>query len=332
MQVFSKPQTEEMLSWKEYFKNNINLNKFKVSQLKDILKQNKLHVSGKKSILVDRIFNHFHKVRVTVNMQSYYRKKLVNRIFQLKGPALKKRTICVNDTDFYSLEPLENIEFNDFFSYTDDKNFTYGFDVNSLLILMKKPGNIKNPYNREMLSHDVIMRITTISKLQKYMYPRKRALSIEQNNIREDVIERMKLTRLLEDDDRINKLFYEIDLLGNYTSSSWFSNLTIDSLLNLIRYIYDFWNIIPAVTKRKICPHFNPFQEGLRNTNFGLRENMENVNYVKRACITVMENMVYTGINSEYKQIGTLHVLRALTMVSIEARANLPWLYESVDF
>ena len=150
-------------------------------------------------------------------------------------------------------------------------------------------------------------------------------------NIREEMIEKLKFIRLLDDNDRINKLFYEIDLLGNYTSASWLLDLSISSYLSLVRYIYEFWNSIPSITKRKICPYFNPFQEGLQNINFGVRENMENVDYVKRACVTVMENLIYTGINNEYKQIGTMHILRALTMVSNEARANLPWLYESID-
>ena len=47
-------------------------------------------------------------------------------------------------------------------------------------------------------------------------------------------------------------------------------DLSINSYLNLVRYIYEFWNSIPSVTKRKICPYFNPFQEGLQNINFGI--------------------------------------------------------------
>ena len=331
MQVFSKIKPAEHVTWNQFYKNNVNLRKYTIPELKDILRANKLHVTGKKQWLIERITNYFNKVRITVKIQSYYRRNLVYKIIKLKGPGLKDRKLCVNDTDFFSLEPLENIEFNDFFSYTDEKDFTYGFDINSLLILMKKPGNVKNPYNRCNFSHNVIMDITTTSKLQKYLYPRKRALSIEQNNIREDMIEKMKIIRLLDHNDRINKLFYEIDLLGNYTSPSWLLDLSINSYLNLVRYIYEFWNSIPSVTKRKICPYFNPFQEGLQNINFGIRENIENIDYVKRACITVMENLIYTGINNEYKQIGTMHVLRGLTMVSNEARANLPWLYESID-
>ena len=43
-----------------------------------------------------------------------------------------------------------------------------------------------------------------------------------------------------------------------------------------------------------------------------------------------MENMIYSGLNVEYRKIGALHSLTALTMVSIQARQIMPWLYESI--
>jgi hypothetical protein len=45
-----------------------------------------------------------------------------------------------------------------------------------------------------------------------------------------------------------------------------------------------------------------------------------------------MENMVYSGVDEEYRKIGCFHALSALTIVSYPARAALPWLYESVMY
>ena len=53
---------------------------------------------------------------------------------------------------------------------------------------------------------------------------------------------------------------------------------------------------------------------------------------LKIACVTIMENIIYTGINEEFKHIGSMHVLTALTVVSEDARQHLPWLYESINF
>jgi hypothetical protein len=45
-----------------------------------------------------------------------------------------------------------------------------------------------------------------------------------------------------------------------------------------------------------------------------------------------MEQMILTGIDKDHKILGTFHVLTALTVVSGPARANLPWLFESLGF
>ena len=45
---------------------------------------------------------------------------------------------------------------------TDNKNFTYGFDINSLITTYKKKGVLINPYNRERLTkkeHFTVIRL-----------------------------------------------------------------------------------------------------------------------------------------------------------------------------
>ena len=43
-----------------------------------------------------------------------------------------------------------------------------------------------------------------------------------------------------------------------------------------------------------------------------------------------MENLIYSSVDIEYRKIGALHSLTALTVVSHGARRALPWLYESL--
>ena len=348
MQVFSKPyfkentclkeyDKNENISWYEFYKEDINLKKFKIPKLKEIAKSNKLRVGGTKPILMERIREHFSTVKNIVLIQSIFRMYLVKLTIKLRGPALFDRDICHNETDFYTLEPIKNIDFLNFFSYKDKKNFIYGFDITSLLILLKKPGPITNPYNRDVIEFEIVKNISTISKLNKYIYKKKINYIIDENNYpqREITMERMREIRNNEINNRIDNLFYEIDSLGNYTSSTWFKDLDVDAYLNFLRSLWEIWNHraqMPTITKRRICPYFNPFTDGLEHMNMRIRENAENLNIVKRAAVTVVENIIYTGINNEFRQIGALHVLSALTLVSSQARGSLPWLYESVNF
>ena len=60
MQVLSKlSKGDDILKWSDYFKNDVNLKKFKVKELKEIAKSNKLHISGTKPVLIERIIDYF---------------------------------------------------------------------------------------------------------------------------------------------------------------------------------------------------------------------------------------------------------------------------------
>ena len=173
--------------------------------------------------------------------------------------------------------------------------------------------------------------------MNRLFLPRKSMSFDETMNVskKDEIMERMRKTRNENINNRINNLFYEIDNLGNYTTPLWISNLDVDNYLNLIRYIYDIWTYranLPTLTKRRICPYFNPFIDGLENINMRSPENANNLEVVKLACITIMENLIYTGINNEFKQIAALHVLIAITHVSQDARVQLPYLYDSISF
>jgi hypothetical protein len=128
-------------------------------------------------------------------------------------------------------------------------------------------------------------------------------------------------------EQRTRELFMEIDQLGNYTQESWFSNLTENGLVHYFRYLYDIWRYrgqLSSIVKTNICSLRDPFH------NIRLPMQSFNIDVLRKECLTVMEYMVYTGINVEYQKIGALHVLSALTLVSIPARQSMYWLYEGL--
>jgi hypothetical protein len=55
-----------------------------------------------------------------------------------------------------------------------------------------------------------------------------------------------------------------------------------------------------------------------------------NLEDVQTICTEVFENLVCMGADDDNRKLGAFHALTALTIVSPEARAALPWLYESV--
>lgn len=151
------------ITYETYNTNTFDITKYKIPQLKVFLKTNKLHSSGKKEILIERIETYFKKIKNAIKIQSVYRRWLVIQMFNLRGPANKHRTMCVNSTDFCTLEPVEEIDDDYFYSFTDANNMTYGFNIASLIeYMMSNQNSVTNPYNRDFLDKQTTHNIITL--------------------------------------------------------------------------------------------------------------------------------------------------------------------------
>jgi hypothetical protein len=358
MNIFSKPIPTTMnINYNNYFKNSVVLKNYKIPELKIIAKENNLHVSGSKPQLMERIHNHFKNSLYAVSIQKTFRGSIVRTLFKLKGEALKNKKLCVNESDFYTLDPLEQIHYDEFYSYKDNNNFIYGFNITSLITLFKQKGKIINPYNREKVDSKIMNDIFMLYKLTNIIFPHVFNDKSSENNVRtrppsnapttrvatnvanqtvlnENIELHNKMQRIREKPLplRIQELFMEIDLLGNYTDSAWFSNLEKRDYIRFYRYLYDIWNYrgqMSHETKRRICRLHDPFV----NTSLqSLSLPTTSTDDCKAMCLYIMENMVYTGVDVEYQKIGALHILSVLTIVSLDARRNMMWLYESLIY
>lgn len=408
-------------SLESVYNNSIDLSTYSAVSLKLILKIYRLRYSGTKRNLIQRLILHATRIMSSVKMQRVFRGFLLRKSFMLRGIALKNRGICVNESDFYTLEPLNEIPPELFYSYTDSNFFTYGFNITSIATLLIKNSKLINPYNRNKIMcsnlNDIILvynytniffknmlndyehkqgverfiyyhNLKQLKKKMKGVIKKKHIrpqITIEEAiqedlNTNADVVEEtpenIVIVResvepsvvvstingnnvddeeeetVLSDEDilnnatriiertrsnsfraRVTELFIEIDLLGNYTSMSWFMNLNQMQSINFYITMRENWHyrsIIPDNIKRKISPLGDPFIE-----NEDLFELMENGEFrrteeIKMWCLSVMEKLILTGENVEYCRLGTFQVLMALTAVSIQARNSMYWLYESL--
>lgn len=339
--------------------NNININlKNTISELKQFAKQNKLHVSGTKPILIKRIqifINQRNKVIIIQkNIRGFFvRLWLYNRNSFLKNPTL-------NDIDFYTFEPIIKIPYKYYYNY---KN--HAFSIQSLIMLIYKSIitnhndeiNILNPYNREIIPLNVILDIFRFIRLYNIIFYNNENgcindilegdckdlyeiiysdCKLKENiikNIHNTILKKKNLkkieeTRKLEKTQRIINLFMEIDLLGNYTSYTWFNNLSIEQKIIYWNVLYDIWLYRAGIlneTKKKICPFYDPFyRKKLEDTN--------SHDVVIDFCLYAMENMVYMSSEEEYRKLGAMYVLTALTNISTEAKRALPWLADIIGW
>jgi hypothetical protein len=290
---------------------------YTVSQLKEICKAYKIPRSGNKTTLMKYIYNYLYYSHHSVTLQKCARGYLQRKLNNLRGPAYLKRDRCVNDSDFFSLEPLAKISPIQFYSFEDADGFIYGFDIMSLWQLFKKSDVIENPYNRQSLPDQTLKTLKYLIKLNKKSNT-KIVTEIEDNEL--------NLEKQLE--LRILTLFQFINTLGHYTDHSWFLNLNERYLIRFYRELYDIWAHraqISNETKRRIYPQGNPFR-----VNYNNLSHTNSLYELRKFCVQVCENLVFYGIGDDDKTLGAYYILTALTLQSHDAAVALPWLYQSV--
>jgi len=314
---FAIPTKEAFLS-----KNNNN-NKYTIQQLKQICKHYKLKISGVKNDLIERISNFFKRDDSIYIIQRFFKKAIYKKYMRLHGPARIDRKICVNETDFYTMEPLKDIQYSQFYSFKDNDNMIYGFDILSLYTLLFKSSNITNPYNRNPFPSHVandLKRIISISKVIKDKF----VLQYGEEEVK------VQVSPLKELEMATISLFQHIDQLGNYTDYKWFWSLAHRQLARFLHELNDIWNYrlqLTQETKREICPPVgNPFVGVHINMISSYMPLLE----LKRAALHVIEQLVKRGATVSSRCLGANYVLCALTLVSPDAAVAIPWLYQSV--
>jgi hypothetical protein len=375
-------RTLTAFTYNDYVTTNILMDSYTLPILKQVCKTYKLCISGRKQEVISRITSHFNKIRNTIVLQKYTRRYIVNIVmYNYKKNKLLK-DLCVNDTDFSTLDPLSEVAPDHLYCYTDTDKFTYGFNIISLIELLRNNHKISNPYNRMSITRKQQNNIISVynmsilinpsfkeykmyysltinmhSRIPSRVQAMNRMAPIEvmlfdyhpepssynnyhpqynlrlmSNPIQFAQYQQIVLTRQQPISVRINRLFTEIDRLGNYTQSAWFTDLTHLQYARLYRALYDIWNYrgqLSQELKMQICPFHGPF-EGIFPVS--VRHLDLSVDDLKSACLIVFENMIYSGISNEIRQIGVMHSLTALTIVSTSARYALPWLFESMEF
>lgn len=295
---------------------DIVFEKYNLKELKYISKIYKLKISFKKDVLIDNIKKMFLRAENITAIQKMVRGWIVRLWYKSHGPEFKTKD-CVNDVDFLTMEDLRSIEYPYFFSYRDEnEKYSYGFNVLSFYHLVKNSKKeVYNPYNRRSIDDKILTQLNRMLRLSKI-------LKIEINLNLENEVDLGKQVEF-----RSLDLFQSINELGNYSNHLWFNNLQTSQLIKFVRELNDIWCYRTQLSReiqQKICPRGNPF----RHINF-FRIREEPPETLKNKILTIMEEMVYSGVDNDSKALGCYYILGALTLVSQPAALALPWLFET---
>ena len=297
-------------------------NNYNLTQLKYLIKQYKLKVTGTKQQLIGRIYSFLFLSFNAVKIQKIFRCHIIRKYNNSHGPATKNRRLCTNDTDFFTMDELSELPNTQFFSFKDQDGFIYGFDIMSFYnLIYKTDGQIKNPYNRLPITDNTITSFNTLIRISKLLNI---PVTLEIKDVR------LELSVAKNIELKAVALFQNIDALGNYSNSNWFMDLNKPKLFTMLREIIDIWAYrahLSNETKRNICPPVgNPFPRVINFQNLLLDE----LDDVRLYILNILEKLVLSGVDKDSKCLGAYYVLGALTLVSKEAASALPWLYQAI--
>ena len=300
-----------------------NIRKTYVKDLKFTLISLNLSFVGNKRELYTRLENYYKSMSYYKNNEDklvIIQRVIKNKLFRMrnkyKGIGYHNKTLCNNQSDFYTLTDINEIPDKYFFSYKDEDNFVYAFDIRSFKKLVDNDG--RNPYSRK----DIPVYATTIMK--------KRINQMVKHNISlEDDEEEISLTPKQKLNMTVMTVFQKIDDLDTAaggTDINWFINLSITYLKFYYKELEDIWNYraeLTYETKQRIVPNNNVFKKTVNDIY-----NIYNIDKIRYFILEEIDKLVSNGITEDDRKLGALWVLTALTMVSPDCASSLPWLIQ----
>jgi hypothetical protein len=223
-----------------------------------------------------------------IKLQKWIRKSLTKFKSKLHGPALISRQLCVNDSDFVSLDDLKDISNAEFISFKDDTGFIYGFHIDSIGELIFKSDenyyeNLKkhssnlcykqfiktlfnhynkikifNPYTRFPIDSTIKQNIIRLYAMNKYNVNQCNLLQNNTTNTSNSNID-IKITI----SNKCFSIFQKIDMLGYFTDTSWLLDEHIKNIKIFYKKLASLWNFefgLNNTARFKITKQHNLFQ------------------------------------------------------------------------
>ncbi len=316
---------------------------YKLPELRNIVKAWNLPCSGTKQVLAQRIIDNINIVKKTQIIQRVFRGHIVRLWLKLKYGS-KTDSMPVNDTDFYTMEPINEIEVYQYFHYiSPGSNTNYVFSLDSIMNMIVNTQKLENPYTRESMIDSKtslihILRLTNIINPgynYSVLHPEtllNKSMPQQQQQQLGQVQQPILVPALPRDPTldyaaRIRSLFAKIDLLGFYTSYQWFNELSGRQMFVFMQKLLHIWNHVPNEQHKRVCPIISAFSAiNLGNVSFTVSTTRSDF---EAMLLRIGETLITDGLTQDDRYAGASYFLTGLVMVSDEAREALPWLYDN---
>ena len=347
----------------EYIENNkidyypssrilATLEYYKLIKKQDVSRNNNLFMVAMNNInALVSLFETLIKVNLNmtklIKLQRWIKKSLVQFNSRIHGSALSlnKRTLCVNDSDFVSLDDLKDIPECDFFSFTDDTGFIYGFHIDSAIELVLKTDEnyyenfkkhssnlcyrqfiktlfnhynkikIFNPYTRFII--DSTTKLNIIRLYAKRTFSSSNAF--KQNLSGDATIDTKTAIR-----NKCFSILQKIDFQGYFTDTAWLLDENPKNIKIFYKKLANLWNFefgLNNTAKYKIAGTHNLFN----NLHEILNSRYDKYTLLDKVLDTI-KILVSNGETESECNTGCILVLYGLAFINQRCILANPWL------
>ena len=280
---------------KDYLLKDLKTYYFRrISEKKENTKGN--DKGNKKKFYFDEVYKYITELNnydtdKIIKIQSLYRRRKV---------LILLRRNCNNSEDFYTYDPLNEINDNYFYSYKDLKGFQWGFDIRSLIKLIQM--GYHNPYTTEKFPENILRDV------------KKKIKILKEKNLLIDIEEIVLRDRKADIKQKIVDLFSDIELNGYSCQINWFLDMSGRRLKELYKQLEDLWNYraqLSIESKRNICPpdgriFTTPIIDVM---NYNCKEDLQEL-------IIHDISKFKNAVNSSDRKLGYMYFIIGLSMVS----------------
>lgn len=260
--------------------------------------------------------NLINNIKNIISMERYYLTKynsLVKIQKTYRGWLVYRKKICSNDTDILTFSSIYEIPDNYFYIFHDKvTNKKYGYDIRTLIQIMESE-HASCPYTFRLFDED---EKNTINSIKDHLI--KSGLVMD--------IEKAEMSPEEEVEMKIKDVFYQINMLDNYTNHIWFKKLELYQLIDLYVKMEDIWSyrsLMPLNAKKKIVKNGIAF-----NIPIGQIRSIKSKIKIQNILLDEFTRFITEGIDREEKKLGAILVLTGLVEVSNEAAYALPHLIQ----
>jgi hypothetical protein len=235
-----------------------------------------------------------------------------------RTPAFFIRSLCHNESELASFEPLNTIP-RDYFFVIKDKTRFWGFDIRTLVVQYEDSGKLENPYTKEICDpHIVELFRNHLDNLKRW----KRCLHYEEIS---------GLSQKQSWNLRVLDMCLRLDMLGYRIATHWFTELTISDQKALYSQLFAIWTneSLNDQLRESIVPGFSKVDTALFKWSPNKISMKTDIDSVRRTNLNVMERLISSASQQSDKTLGAMYSVMALCNVSYRCNRAYPWLLEA---